>query len=95
VREYEGKYPLEEAIKLALKYCMENDILKEYLKQHLSEVIDVSMFEYNLKDAIEAAREEAMEKIQNYILSLIDQGLSGEEIKKRIEDSRRDFFSEK
>jgi hypothetical protein len=106
VREYEDKYPLEEAIKLALKYCMENDILKEYLEQHLSEVIDMSMLEYNLKDAIEVAREEAMEKGiekgiekgvetgmekgQNYVLGLMAQGLSYEEIKKRIEDSRKD-----
>ena len=106
VREYESKYPLEEAIKLALKYCMENDILKEYLEQHLSEVIDMSMFEYSLKDAIEVAREEGiergraegietgmekgvekgMQKVQNYVLELIAQGLSHEEIKKKIEE---------
>ena len=36
----------------------------------------------------ERALAEGMEKVQNYILDLIDQGLSGEEIKKKIEKSQ-------
>ncbi|MCL1911052.1 MAG: hypothetical protein FWG13_02470 [Leptospirales bacterium] len=37
----------------------------------------------------ERALAEGMEKVQNYILDLIDQGLSGEEIKKKIEEMPR------
>ncbi|MCL2154743.1 MAG: Rpn family recombination-promoting nuclease/putative transposase [Leptospirales bacterium] len=31
VREYEDKYPLKKAIKSAINYCIDNNILKEYL----------------------------------------------------------------
>ena len=110
VREHEEKYPLEEAIKLSLEYCIENGILEDYFKQNSSEVVDMLTLKYNVKDAIKVAREEGIEKgreegmekgrtegieegiekgkeeIQNYILSLIEQGLSGEEIKKKIEE---------
>jgi len=100
VREYEKEYPLEEAVRLAVKYCMENGILVDYFKQNSSEV--VNMFsEYNVDIAMKVAREEAMEKgweegmekgiekgmekAKNYVLELLAQGLSQEEIKKKIE----------
>ena len=98
VREYQKNHPLEEAIRLAVKYCIDNDILKEYLKQHASEVINMLTAEFNMDDALEVARwegledgrEEGIEKgkkeVQNYILDLINQGLTGEEIKKKIEE---------
>jgi len=41
VREYKEKYDdLLKAIKEALKYCMEHDILKEYLEKHETEASD-------------------------------------------------------
>ncbi|MCL1911398.1 MAG: Rpn family recombination-promoting nuclease/putative transposase [Leptospirales bacterium] len=91
VREYEKKLPLEEAVKSAVTYCIENGILEDYFRQNLSEVVDmVITLEYNLKDAIEAAREEGMEEgkkeVQSYVLELMAQGLSYEEIKKKIEE---------
>ena len=47
------------------------------------------MTEHNVKDAIEVTREEGiekgMEKTRNYVLDLMAQGLSYEEIKKKIE----------
>jgi len=105
VREYEKKYPrkkLEEAIKAAIRYCIKNDILADYLKQNSSEVVNMLMTEHNVKDAIEVAREEGiekgiergiekgiekgMEKTKNYVLDLMAQGLSHEEIKKKIEE---------
>ena len=90
IREYEKICPLNEAIKLAVKYCIKNDLLKEYFKQNLSEVEDMLTTEFDLDEAIAVNRLEAFEKgqeeIQNYILDLIEQGLSREEIKKRIEE---------
>jgi hypothetical protein len=52
----------------------------------------MNFIKYDEKVAIKVAREEGIEKgiimgkeeTQNYILGLIDQGLSGEEIKKKI-----------
>ena len=82
---------LEEAIKSAVKYCIENGILEDYFTQKSSEVVNMLITEYNIDDAIEVAREEGMEKgikkVQSYVLELIDRGLSGEEIKKKIEEA--------
>ncbi|MCL1911765.1 MAG: hypothetical protein FWG13_06130, partial [Leptospirales bacterium] len=33
IREYEKKHSLEKAIESAIKYCIDNNILKEYLEQ--------------------------------------------------------------
>ena len=107
VREYKEKYPrkeLEEAIKSAIRYCIKNDILADYLIQNSSEVVRMLINEYTVKDAIEVIREETMEKGikkgikkgraegiekglekgQNYVLKLMERGLSYEEIKKKI-----------
>jgi len=62
VREFKDKYDdLLKAIKEALKYCMEHDILKEYLEKHETEVINMLYTEWNWDTALEVAREEAFE----------------------------------
>jgi len=62
VREFKDKYDdLLKAIKEALKYCVENDILKEYLEKHETEVINMLYTEWDWDTALEVAREEAFE----------------------------------
>jgi len=93
VREYEKTKPLEEAIKLAVKYCIKRGILVDYFKANAQEAIKMMKFEYSFKDELRAARgegrEEGMEKGkkegQNYVMGLMAQGLSYEEIKKKLE----------
>jgi len=52
VREYEKEgYSLEEAIRKAVIYCRDHDILKEFLEKNSSEVINMLMTEWNLDDA--------------------------------------------
>ncbi|MCL2175852.1 MAG: hypothetical protein FWB73_07390, partial [Treponema sp.] len=66
--------------------------LKEFLEKHAAEVFNMMITEWNLEEAKEVWIDEAEErgiergiaKDQKYILSLIDQGLSAEEIKDRI-----------
>jgi len=101
VREYEKEYPLEKAGELAVKYCIENDLSADYFRTHASEVVNMLLKEYNLKDHIEVIREENLEKGreeglkkgrekgQNYVLKLMAQGLSYEEIKKKIEKNKK------
>ena len=62
VREYEGKFFLDEAIRLAVKYCMDNGILVEYLEQNSSGVINMLTAEFNMEEALNAARWEGVEK---------------------------------
>ena len=90
VREYEKKYTLEEAGKLAVKYCIKNNILADYFKQNSSKVVEMLILNYNQEDHIEVLRKEALEKgrmeAKNYMLELLAKGLSHEEIKKKIEE---------
>ena len=105
VREYAKTKPLEEAIKLAVNYCLKKGILVDYFKENAQEVIKMIKLEYSFKDELKAAREEGMEKGiekgrekgkkegkkegQNYVMRLMAQGLSYEEIKKKIEKSSK------
>jgi len=41
IKEYRKNFPLDKAIKAAVKYCIENDILKQFLKKHSAEVINM------------------------------------------------------
>ncbi len=62
VREYQRESGnLEEAIKKAIKYCEKHDILREYLKIHGSEVLNMLLEEWNMEDAIAYARKEGRE----------------------------------
>ena len=66
-REYESKGIIRgEAIKRAVNYCRDHDILKEFLEQNASEVMNMLMTEWNWDDALdvryEEGREEGMEQ---------------------------------
>jgi hypothetical protein len=66
VREYGKGHDKEEAMKMAVRYCIEHDILKEFLEANASEVMNMLMTEWNWDDAKEVwqaeAREEGLEK---------------------------------
>ena len=50
------------AIREAMRYCMEHDVMKEFLQEHESEVIDMVNFEWNQKDFEDAVREDGIEQ---------------------------------
>jgi hypothetical protein len=52
---------LEEAIKKAIVYCHEHDILKEFLEKHATEVLNMLMTEWKLDDALAVRYEEGWE----------------------------------
>ena len=51
-----------QAIREAMRYCEEHDIMAEFLQQHEREVVDMVNFEWNQKDFEEASFEEGMER---------------------------------
>jgi len=68
IREYEKTgLTLDESVVCAVKYCIENDILKEFLREHGSEVVAMMVHEYTTEDFVEAiaehAREEGIEQV--------------------------------
>jgi hypothetical protein len=63
VREYVKTIPGEKAaFKKAISDCIEQDILREFLKLHSSEVLNMLLEEWKLEDALEAEREDAWEE---------------------------------
>ena len=67
VRYFEKKLGNREAaIKAAVRYCEKHDILKEFLKLHASEVLNMLYTEWNWDDALavryEEGHEDGMEK---------------------------------
>jgi hypothetical protein len=62
IREFESeKKPLEEALPSAVKYCIDNHILEDFLRKHGSEVINMLTGEWNWDTAKEVWQREAWE----------------------------------
>ena len=83
VREYEKELPFEEAMKRAIKYCIEHNILKRFLERNSSEVFNMLLTEWNMDDAKIAWREEAREETQEEIArNALAEGASVEFVQK-------------
>jgi predicted transposase/invertase (TIGR01784 family) len=93
IREQERSLPREEAIRAAIKRCLEQDILKSFLETHSSEVYNMLITEWNIDEAKVAWYEEGLEKglergmeegreegIENVTLNALAMGLSVEVI---------------
>ena len=88
IREYNKYLSLEESIEAAIKYCIENNILKSFLREHGPEVINMLTDDISVEE-IAAIRykeghEDGMEEGFNYVLELLSQGISSDEIKKLL-----------
>jgi len=68
---------LPKAIRLAIKTCLNKNILVNFLEEHGSEVENMLLTEWNLADAIEVAKEEEREELFAYL----EKGHSLEEAK--------------
>ena len=108
INEYKVKLSIEEAVQVAIKYCIEHDILREFLSEHSPEVVNMLFEELTIeeiaaayrKEALEEGREEGLEeglekgeekglnKAINFAIELLDQGLSAEEVKQRLIQTR-------
>ena len=90
-----------EAMHLAIKYCIDNNILKEYLIEHSVEVMNMLTAEFNLEEykkvkylegmeeGIEKGKKEGLKEGEQRVLELMKQGLSYEEIKKKLEKTSK------
>ena len=63
VREFEEETgDRTEAMKMAIKYCMEHDILKEFLENHSTEVVNMLYTEWDQEAALAVRYEEGIEQ---------------------------------
>jgi hypothetical protein len=88
LREQEQTMPRMEAIVAAVDWCIAHDILADFFRQHRMEVSNMILNELDNEDAIEAAKEETWEEAQQQVFDLIDQGLTGEQLKKALQRER-------
>ncbi|MDR0463583.1 MAG: Rpn family recombination-promoting nuclease/putative transposase [Treponema sp.] len=76
IREYRKELSLEESLKAAIKYCIGNDILVQFLKDNSSEVINMLTEEPSMEEIIEIRFQEALEEIREESLEEgLEQGL--------------------
>ncbi|MDO4345458.1 MAG: hypothetical protein Q4C50_11725 [Eubacteriales bacterium] len=61
VREYTKTMRLEEAVEWAIRECIREGILKEFLEKHRAEVKNVSIYEYDEERVMQMLRQEAIE----------------------------------
>ncbi len=61
VRTYAETMPIEEAVEKAIKECIQEGILKDFLEANRAEAIKVSIYEYNEQEHIRMEREDAFE----------------------------------
>jgi len=63
VRSFEKEFgSRDEAIKETVKYCQKHDILREFLKLHASEVLNMLYTEWNWDDALAVRFDEGLEE---------------------------------
>jgi predicted transposase/invertase (TIGR01784 family) len=92
IREYNQKLSLEESVKSAVKYCKENNILKEFLDKYGMEVLKMLLQDITVEDEIEAAREEGMEiGIEKTARNALAEGLSVDVVQKITGLSREEI----
>ena len=92
IREYQTQgLTLEELITPVIEYCIKNNILKDYLEAHASEVINMIFGEYDREMDIAVNRREAREEGREEVLKLFEQGLSVDEIKERLQQEEKVF----
>ena len=58
VREFAKIYPREVAVKMAIDYCIEHDILADFLTARRAEVMSMSIFEYDQEAHLRQVAEE-------------------------------------
>ncbi len=72
------------AIAAAIKTCVERGILVYFLEKHGSEVLNMFDEEWNLETALEVEKEEGIEIGVEKVFSLLESGMSLDEVKQKI-----------
>jgi hypothetical protein len=102
--ENEKTMTSKRAILAAADWCIDHDILADFLRAHYREVSNMILNELTNKDAIEAAREEAVEvttkkvgeatreatwkEAEEQMFALMDKGYTKEQIKQTLQQNR-------
>jgi hypothetical protein len=61
-----------------------NDILKDFLEAHASEVVNMLLTEWNTVEYGEVQREEGREEVRNMVFELVEQGYTPKQIRAKL-----------
>lgn len=96
IREYQGqKYSRDEAFALAIKDCMEEGIMIDFIREHGTEVENMLFTEFNMEDALEVRYDEGREegraegetrKLIQMVLKKLQKGKSSQVIAEELEE---------
>lgn len=90
VRSYAGSLPLTEAVERAVDECIEENVLRDFLAEQKSEVVKMSIYEYDEERELKIIREDerylgkAEGKAESILELLADCGDVPDELRKRI-----------
>ncbi len=78
--------PSRKAISRAVKFCLNNNIMGEYLVKHAEEVLNMLALEWNMDDALQARFDEGRDEginagIESVALNMIRSGMNVDKIK--------------
>ncbi len=62
VRRYQKDMPIKEAVNSAVDYCIENNILSDFLRRNKEEAIMINLYEYDEELHMKTIREEGVEE---------------------------------
>lgn len=75
VQAYEANKGSSDRMGDTIKYCVEHDILKEYIERKGKEVLSMLTMDWDYEEAMEAAREESGKKKETeYVISFYQDG---------------------
>ncbi|MCL2806203.1 MAG: hypothetical protein FWD26_09705, partial [Treponema sp.] len=78
-----SKFTLEDSLKYAIQYCIDNNVLRDFLRKHGSEVYSMLYGEYRIEDEIAVVKEEVREEEKRTIArNLLVEGSTPEFIQK-------------
>lgn len=69
VRCYQRKMPLAQAVKQAVDECISEGILRDFLRENKSEVVSLSIFEYDEEKHLKNVREEGREEGKHQMIA--------------------------
>jgi hypothetical protein len=93
VREFQSQgCSLKESIKKAVVYCLNKNILRDYLKRNSSEVVNMLYTEFKLEDFVAVREKEAeargeargMKKGEARLLALLEKGVPLADAKRKL-----------
>ena len=68
IRQYTEEMSLEEAVDRAIRECISEDVLREFLENHRMEARAMSIFEYDQEKHMRQEREAAVEQMMESLI---------------------------